>query len=182
MCEAADTTVVCHCGEKLSLDVCKRSKDPVISSHSGAYAIAPYQRSISDERIKAVADTGGVCGINFVGGFVDLSNPDIVTTDMLFKHIDHMVKLVGIDHVGFGSDWIVDMNQTASLMQLPIGQLVFPDNGYSAAMGEKGIPTPSPAQIVPALVDKLLENGYTESDCKKFLGGNFYRVFKQVWK
>jgi len=173
---------VSHCGEKLSLDVCARSKDPVISSHSGAYAIAPYQRSISDERIKAVAATGGVCGINFVGGFVDLSNPDIVTTDMLFRHIDHMVKLVGIDHVGFGSDWIVDMNQTATLMQSPLGQLVFPDNGYSTAMGAKGIPTPSPAQIVPALVDKLLEKGYSESDCKKFLGGNFYRVFKQVWR
>jgi membrane dipeptidase len=173
---------VSHCGERLSLDVCERSKDPVISSHSVAYAIAPYQRSISDERIKAIAATGGVCGINMVGGFVDLSNPDIVTTDMLFRHIDHMVNLVGIDHVGFGSDWIVDMNQTATLMQLPLGQLVFPDNGYTIAMGKKGIPTASPAQIVAALVDKLLEKGYSESDCKKFLGGNFYRVFQQVWR
>ena len=173
---------VSHCGEKLSLDVCERSKDPVISSHSVAYAVSPYQRSISDERIKAIAATGGVCGINMVGGFVDLSNPDIVTTDMLFRHIDHMVNLVGIDHVGFGSDWIVDVNQTATLMQSPFGQLVFPDNGYTIAMGAKGIPTPSPAQIVAALVDKLLEKGYSESDCKKFLGGNFYRVFQQVWR
>jgi len=173
---------VSHCGEKLSLDVCARSKDPVISSHSVAYAVHPYQRSISDERIKAIAATGGVCGTNMVGAFLDHSNPDIVTTDMVFRHIDHIVNLVGIDHVGFGSDWIPDVNQTAIGVQSPLGQMFFPDGGFSMEMGKKGVPTANPAQIVAALVDKLLENGYSESDCKKFLGGNFYRVFKQVWR
>jgi len=173
---------VSHCGEKLSLDVIERSKDPVISSHSVAYAIAAYPRSISDARIKAIAASGGVCGINMVAGFLDLSNPDIITTDVIFRHIDHMVSLVGIDYVGFGSDFIPDMNQTAISLQSSLGQLVFPDNGYSIKLGAKGLPTPSPGQIVAALVDKLLEHGYSEPDCQKFLGGNFYRVFKQVWK
>jgi membrane dipeptidase len=49
-------------------------------------------------------------------------------------------------------------------------------------VGAKGFPTPAPYQIVAALVDKMLENGYSEEDCGKFLGGNMYRVMNQVWK
>lgn len=172
---------VSHTGERTSLDAIEHSTQPVISSHSVAKAIADYQRSLSDDVIKAVADSGGVCSINTVGAFVDMSNPDIVTTDMLFRHIDYMVDLVGIDHVGYGSDYIPDITWTADAIQQPMGQVVFPDGGYSAEMGAKGVPTPAPYQIVAALVDTLLEHGYSESDCGKFLGGNNYRVFQQVW-
>lgn len=173
---------VSHCGNRTSLDAIERSSQPVISSHSVAEAVADYPRSLSDDVIKAVAQSGGVCSINMVGGFVDMTNPDIVTTDVLYRHIDHMANVSGsIDHVGFGSDYIPDITVTADGLQSPLGQQVFPDGGYSATMGEKGVPTPAPYQIVAALVDKLLENGYSEEDCGKFLGGNMYRVIKQVW-
>jgi membrane dipeptidase len=172
---------VSHTGERTSLDAIERSSKPVISSHSGALAIADYQRSLSDAVIKAIAKSGGVCSINMVGAFMDKTNPDIVTTDALFRHIDYMANLVGIDHVGFGSDFIPNVNLTASLIQTPAGAAVFPDGGYSAAMGAKGVPTPAPYQIVAALVDKMLEKGYSEQDCGKFLGGNMYRVMEKIW-
>lgn len=172
---------VSHTGERTSLDAIERSRSPVISSHSGALAIANYPRSLSDAVIKAIASSGGVCSINMVGAFMDSSNPDIVTTDALFRHIDYMADLVGIDHVGFGSDYIPDIKVTASLIQTPEGRAVFPDGGYSAAMGAKGAPTPAPYQIVAALVDTMLAKGYSETDCGKFLGGNMHRVIKQVW-
>ncbi|MCB0165514.1 MAG: membrane dipeptidase [Anaerolineae bacterium] len=172
---------VTHVGERTSLDVCERSNAPVISSHSGAYSVFAYPRNISDERIKAIAATGGVCAMNMVGAFLDPSNPDIVTTDILFQHIDHMVNLVGIDYVGFGSDYIPDITKTAQIFQTPLGDLGFPDGGVIKAAAAKGIPSANPARIVAALVDKLLENGYSEEDCGKFLGGNLYRVFDQVW-
>ncbi|NEQ67265.1 MAG: hypothetical protein F6K21_17510 [Symploca sp. SIO2D2] len=172
---------VSHTGERTSLDAIERSRQPVVSSHSVAKAIADYPRSHSDAVLKAIAQSGGVCSINAVGAFVDLSNPDIVTTDMLFRHIDYMVNLIGIDHVGFGTDYVPNTNITATLIQTPEGQALFPDGGYSAAMGAKGVPTPAPYQIVAALVDKMLENGYSESDCGKFLGGNMYRVMQEVW-
>jgi membrane dipeptidase len=145
-------------------------------------AIANYPRSLYDSVIKAIAKSGGVCSINSVGAFVDTSNPDIVTTDMLFRHIDYMVNLVGIDHVGYGSDYIPDITFTADGMKTPTGQKIFPDGGYTTQTAYKGFPTPSSYQILPALVDKLLENGYSEEDCGKFLGGNNYRVMSQVWK
>lgn len=173
---------VSHTGEQTSLDAIGRSSQPVISSHSGALAIADYQRSISDAVIKAIAESGGVCSLNMVGAFLDKSNPDILTTDAIFRHIDYMAELVGIDHVGFGSDYIPDINFTASLIQTPMGAAVFPDGGYSAAMGAKGVPTPAPYQIAAALVDKMMEHGYSEDDCSKFLGGNMYRVIGEVWR
>jgi membrane dipeptidase len=173
---------VSHTGERTSLDAIGHSTQPVISSHSVAKAIADYPRSLSDDVITAVAASGGVCSINMVDAFVDLSNPDIVTTDMLFRHIDYMVDLVGIDHVGFGSDFIPDITWTADAIQTAMGSVVFPDGGRSAQMGAKGVPTPAPYQIVAALVDTLLDHGYTPDDCAKFLGGNNYRVFQQVWK
>jgi membrane dipeptidase len=171
---------VSHTGERTALDAIERSSQPVISSHSVAMAIAKYQRSLEDSVIKAIAQSGGVCSINSVGAFVDTSNPDIVTTDMLFRHIDYMVNLVGIDHVGYGSDFIPDITFTADGMQTPFGQAIFPDGGYTSKTGEKGFPTPASYQIIAALVDKLLEKGYSEEDCGKFLGGNMYRVMK-VW-
>ena len=173
---------VSHTGEQTSLDAIARSSQPVISSHSGAMAVAKYQRSLTDQVIKAIAKSGGVCSINMVGAFIDTSNPDIVTTDMVFRHIDYMANLVGIDHVGFGSDYIPNVNFTASVIQTPMGQSVFPDGGYTTKVGAKGFPTPAPYQIVAALVDKMLEKGYSEEDCGKFLGGNMYRVFNQVWR
>jgi len=170
---------VSHTGERT--DAIERSSQPVISSHSGAMAMADYPRSLEDSVIKAIAKSGGVCSINLVGAFMDKSNPDILTTDAVFRHIDYMAELVGIEHVGFGSDYIPNINFTASLIQTPMGAAVFPDGGYSAAMGAKGVPTPAPYQIVAALVDTMLEHGYSEEDCGKFLGGNMYRVIQKVW-
>lgn len=172
---------VSHTGERTSLDAVERSSQPVISSHSVAMAIANYPRSLYDSVIKAIAKSGGVCSINMVGAFVDTSNPDIVTTDMLFKHVDYMANLVGIDHVGFGSDYIPDITFTADGMKTPTGQEIFPDGGYTTKTAYKGFPTPSSYQILPALLDKMLEKGYSEKDCQKFIGGNMYRVMKQVW-
>jgi len=173
---------VSHTGERTALGAIEHSTDPVISSHSVALAIADYPRSLSDAVIGAIATSGGVCSINMVGAFVDMSNPDLVTTDMVFRHVDYMAELVGIDHVGFGSDYIPDITWTARAIQRPMGQVVFPDGGYAASMGAKGVPTPAPYQIVAALVDTMLEHGYTTEHCAKFLGGNIYRVFQQVWK
>lgn len=172
---------VSHTAERTAFDAIERSSKPVISSHSVAKAVRDYPRSHSDALIKAIAATGGVISINTVGAFVDATNPDIVSTDILYRHIDHIVNLTGIDHVGYGSDWIPDVTFTAISGQGPLGDLIFPDDGTMRAMSAKGVPTPAPYQIIAALVDKLLENGWSEADCGKFLGGNLYRVASQIW-
>jgi membrane dipeptidase len=112
---------------------------------------------------------------------LDPGNVDVVTMDMIFKHIDYMVKLVGPDHVGYGSDYIPDITQTAMAVQIPAYAWIFPDNGYTIAAGKKGMPTPKPPEMIAALVDKMLEHGYSEKDCGKIIGGNLMRVFEEVW-
>lgn len=172
---------VSHTAERTAFDAIERSQQPVISSHSVAKAVRDYQRSHSDELIKAIAESSGIVSINTVGAFVDETNPDIVSTDILYRHIDHIVSLTGVDHVGYGSDWIPDITYTAVSGQGPLGELIFPDDGTMKAMSAKGVPTPAPFQIIHALVDKLLENGWSDADCGKFLGGNLYRVASQIW-
>lgn len=118
---------------------------------------------------------------NHYGMVVDVSHTGERTSLDAIEH-STQPELVGIDHVGFASDYIPDVTWTADSIQLPMGQVLFPDGGHSAAMGAKGLPTPAPSQIIAALLDTMLEHGYTEEDCAKFIGGNAYRVFQQVWK
>jgi len=176
---------VSHTGINTALGAIERSTDPVISSHSGCQAINDYPRCHPDEVTKALAQSGGVHCVNTVGGFMDPTNPDVVTTDIIFQHIDHIVNLVGIDHVGYGSDYVPDVYISAEVGQTPMADVVFPDprGGHMFQdMCKKGVPTPAPYQFIAALVDKMLEKGYSEEDCGKVIGGNVYRVFKQVWK
>jgi membrane dipeptidase len=157
---------------------------PVIASHSAAKGVFPSFRNISDELIKAVAGTGGVCCVFGTGAYIDPTNPPVVGPEILFRHIDYMCQLLGnTDHVGYGSDWIPDMNKT---MQLVMSKAdAYPDKGVPPGTTKKAIsmygPTANPARILPAVVDQLLEHGYSEADCHKVLGGNALRVFEKVW-
>ncbi len=129
---------VSHTGRRTSLDAIEVSEHPVISSHSGARAISDYPRNLDDDVIKALGESGGVAAINTVGAFMDKPNPDIVTTEMIFRHIDYLVDLIGIDHVGYGSDWIPDITFTADGLQTPMGQLIFPRRRLCDPDGRQG--------------------------------------------
>lgn len=176
---------VSHTGDRTAREACEHSTQPVIASHSGAHKVAPMYRNLSDELIKAIAATSGVCGIVTTGAFADLTNPEVVSPDALFRHIDHMVQLLGnTDHVGYGSDYIPDTTATCKLALAKPG--IYPDKGvepgYTLQALQMFIPTPHPARMMPAVVDTMLGHGYSEEDCGKILGGNLLRLFEQVWR
>jgi len=173
-----------HTGNKTALDACEVSKKPVVFSHSGAKAVFPSFRNMTDELIKAIAKTGGTCHIFGTGAYIDPTNPPVVGPEILFKHLDYMVQLHGnTDHVGYGSDWIPDMNKTMELVMSKAG--AYPDMGMKPGTTKKAIemygPTANPARILPALVDQMLDHGYSEEDIRKILGGNIMRVFDECW-
>ncbi len=173
-----------HTGNKTALDACEVSAKPVIFSHSGAKGVFPSFRNMTDELIKAIAKTGGTCHIFGTGAYVDPTNPTVVGPEILFKHLDYMVQLIGnTDHVGYGSDYIPDMNKTMELVMSKAS--AYPDMGMKPGTTKKAIemyaPTANPARILPALVDQMLEHGYKEKDIHKILGGNIMRVFDEVW-
>lgn len=175
---------VTHTGNRTALDACDVSSKPVIFSHSGAKGVFPSFRNVSDDLIQAIAKTGGTCHIFGTGAYIDPSNPSVVGPEILFRHLDYMVQLHGnADHVGFGSDYIPDMNKTMELVMAEAS--TYPDMGMKPGTTKRAIemygPTANPARMLPALVDQMLSHGYKEKDIHKVLEENIMRVFEECW-
>ena len=142
---------VTHMVEESFWDTLEVSTAPVIASHGNARALRDTVRYLTDEQIRAVAETGGmVCPSPFPLG----PTRERPSLEMMLRHVDHMVRLVGPDHVGFGTDFL---DQTGAR---PTG---FGDIGET-----------------PRFVEGLLELGYGAAAIRKIMGGNFLRVFGQV--
>lgn len=93
-----------HAGIKTSLDVIEASKDPILFSHSNAQGINPHVRNLTDEQIKAIANKGGVIGINGMGLILGEEKP---TVGKFVSHIDYISNLLGsIDNISIGLDVI----------------------------------------------------------------------------
>lgn len=88
-------------------DIAKISDAPLVASHSNAFGICPHSRNATDKQLDAIRDTGGLIGLNFGVKFLDPDGrPDTgLKLETMVRHIDYLVERVGIDHVGFGSDF-----------------------------------------------------------------------------
>lgn len=104
---AAGATVdVSHASDKTVSDVVQLARDagvPVVATHSNADRLLPHARNLLDQQLQAIASTGGVIGVNFHGKFLARGRP--ATLDDVVRQIRYMVDLVGVDHVGLGSDF-----------------------------------------------------------------------------
>jgi membrane dipeptidase len=180
------------------------TRAPVIASHSSARALCDAPRNMTDDMLRAVANSGGpnskggVIDVNFYSGFVSQAYRDAQKAQkpevdkavaelkarykaegkeapgaefdklqrqfadriprpplsMLIDHIDHIAKVAGIDHVGLGSDF----------------------DGVSGQLPE-GLDSPAD---LPKITAALMARGYSADDCRKILGGNLLRVFREV--
>ena len=135
----------------------------VIASHSSARALCDVHRNLTDKRIKAIAATGGVIGVNFFPLFVDAEKH---TLDRLIDHIEHMVSVAGVDHVGLGPDFIKEIADTikAEYLGIDIGQVL---------EGTTGTP-----HDFPIVAEALSTRGLADQDVAKVMGENFLRVFR----
>jgi len=143
---------VSHLADSVFWDVADVMKGPFIASHSNARAVCGHARNCDDDMIKAIADHGGVLGMNYAPSFVK-EGGEGATVEGMVDHIDHIVKLVGPDHVGLGSDYDGIGNPP------------------------KGIET---VDKTPNVTRVLVKRGYSDEDILKILGGNHMRVFKKV--
>jgi len=166
--------VVCcsHAGYKTTMDVMAYSQNPVIFSHSNPRALWDHERNISDETMKACAETDGVVGINGIGMFLGEND---IRTKTIVRHIDYAVQLIGARHVGIGLDYVFDQEELKEVLRTQ--QHMFPaGKGYDAGIG---IVEP---ERIPKITEALLKLGYPEYDVEAILGGNFLRVAEVVWK
>jgi len=142
---------VSHISEKSFWDVINASEDPVIASHSCAYAICNHQRNLKDEQIRAIAAKGGVIGVNFYPRY--LNNSGEASIDDVIAHIDHIAEVGGVDCVALGSDF-------DGIEKTPKGL------EDASRMGD--------------IAGRLRDRGYSSGDVEKIMGGNFLRVFREV--
>ena len=159
-----------HSSEKAFWAVLKRSRKPVIASHSCAYSLCAAARNLKDDQIKALGESGGLVGVNFFAAFlsepfrqsyekngytVKLETASVhVPRTIIADHIDYMLKLAGEDSVALGSDF----------------------DGISAT--PEGV---TGSDFFPVLEEELVSRGYTEKRIRKIFSGNFLRVLK-AWE
>lgn len=148
--EAGGLMDVSHMSDKSFKDlvpIAEKYEAPLVATHSNARKVTKHARNLSDEQLEAIAKSGGVVGLNFYEKFVSKKSPDI---DDLVKHALHMIEVMGIDHVGIGSDF---------------------DGGDPA----KGLEDTSK---VPALAAALRKAGLSAEDVHKIFSENVKRVIR----
>jgi membrane dipeptidase len=169
---------VSHCGDRTTLDAVELSSAPIAITHSNCRALNDHPRLKTDEAIRKVAAKGGVMGVTGVRMFV--RNQEPTTVDHMVDHIDHVVKLVGIEHVGVGTD--ADLN---GYEDMPADQLKMLRESYKASYAFRdkidtdGIDHP---QKIFDLTEALIRRGYSDENIAAVLGGNFRRLLGAVWK
>ena len=171
---------VAHGGDRTILDACAASSRPVIISHGNCRALHPgYPRCVTDEGIRALARTGGVIGINFISFMVKAKEP--TTVNDVIDHIDHVRDLVGIEHVGIGSDFGLESNDHMADRDQFRRFMAAADTRYRVHAREAVGDLDGPQRFY-TLTEALLKRGYTREQIKLVIGGNFQRVLGQVWR
>ncbi len=168
---------VSHSAERTTIDAIEASAGPIAITHSNCRALNPHVRNKSDKAIKALAAKGGVMGITEVRMFVSETEP--VTVADMVDHIEHVARLVGVEHVGIGSD--SDLN---GYDDMPPDQYEALKKSYKSSYAFRDkIDTDGfdhPLKIYD-LTDELIRRGYSDDDIKLILGGNFRRLLGGIW-
>jgi len=169
---------VSHCGDRTTLDAFEASKKPVLITHSNCRAlVAGHPRCKTDEAIKKMAATGGAMGITGVRMFVKVDEP--TTVEHVLDHFDHVARLVGVEHLGVGSD--VDLDGYDDLSPPELNQLRSAYKGSYAFRDKIDIEGIDHPRRMFDLTEGLIRRKYSDKDIEAILGGNFKRVLARIW-
>ncbi len=140
-----------HAAESSFYDALDISRTSIVCSHSSCCALCDHPRNLTDDQMRALAAKGGVCQITLYPGFL-CKNPDEATINDAIAHLEHAINVMGIDHVGLGTDFD----------------------------GDGGVPGLADASELTLFTRRLLRQRYSNEDIQKIWGGNFLRVMQQV--
>jgi membrane dipeptidase len=165
-----------HTGYRTTMEAIDISEKPPVFSHSNALALCDNRRNIRDDQIKAVAAKRGLVGITGFPAFVKRDRQP--TLGDFVDHIDYVVQLVGIDHVGLGLEYYGQDTPAEYADAVRLGRWRPEDVPPPPHIFPTGI---EDATGFPNLTAELLARGYAEADVLRVLGGNWLRVFNEVW-
>jgi len=168
-----------HCHHKTTMDAIGASESPVVFTHANARALADTPRNKSDEEVTALARRGGVIGIKHMLGDTEAKKAEATTVADVVDHIDHVVDLVGVDHVCIGTDFAVgskvDVQQSDELIDAM--RQHFPQAYRGKRVKPQGL---SRIGELFNLTRELMRRGYRDEELKKIYGLNFRRVLEHV--
>lgn len=175
-----------HCADRTTMDAIAAATRPPIFTHASSRAVLPEcLRCKTDEAVKALAAKGGVLGIAFIRFMIAPAPP--VTVTHVADHIDYLVRLVGPDHVGIGSDLDFEgrSNPVPRAGQAPdiTNQPNF--SRYNAYMAENGgahVDGLNHPQRLFDLTEELIRRRYSDENIKLILGGSWIRALSGIWK
>ncbi|MGO4704420.1 dipeptidase [Microvirga sp. 2MCAF38] len=144
-----------HLNEKGFWDVAALSDAPLVASHSNVHALTPHSRNLTDRQLDAIRESDGLVGVNFGTMFIRADGTKNTDTKLeeLVSHIDYLVERIGLDRVGFGSDF----------------------DGTTVPNDLRD------ASRLPALVAALRNKGYDDEAVRKICGENWIRVLEKTW-
>ncbi len=139
-----------HGSEPSFYDALEISQTPIVCSHSSSRALCDHPRNLTDDQMRALATHGGVAQVTFYNGFLR-TNGQANILDAV-AHLNHMIEVMGIEHVGIGTDFD----------------------------GDGGVPGLASAAELINITRRLLRERYSEEDLRLIWGGNFLRVMEEV--
>jgi membrane dipeptidase len=173
-----------HGGARTMAEAAAHAKRPPVISHTAARALTDHPRNTADVTIRAVADKGGVVGVYFMPFLTLDSRPQ---GSDLIRHIEHVANVAGEDHVGIGTDngvlpLVIDDAMRRILREQALARI----NAGVAAPGEGPDVLPMVVEYnsidrFRRLADTLAQRGWSVSRLEKLFGGNFLRVYRDVW-
>jgi membrane dipeptidase len=146
---------VSHLNERGFWDVAELTNAPLVATHSNVYALCPSSRNLTDPQLDAVAASDGMVGLNFAVNFLreDARRDANTPLEVMVRHVDYLVERVGIDRVGFGSDF------DGVLISREIGDV----------------------SGLPKLLSALRNHGYDDHTLAKLANENWLRVLRKTW-
>ena len=168
-----------HVGDRTTARAIELAELPVFS-HANARSVCNNVRNKPDEQLKAIAAKGGIIGVNAYPSFVKRTRTELgerPSVDDLLDHVDYLVKLAGIDHVGIALDLIENApeEEFALLASNPeMWGLPNPQGKYEYPIGIEGI------SDIMNITRGLVARGYTDTEIKKIMGENWLRVLRKT--
>jgi membrane dipeptidase len=161
---------VSHASDQTARDVLEVARGPVVASHSNARALREHPRNMPDDLLRAVAQTDGVIGVTAVPSFI---SGEPATISAWVDHLEHVVSVTGIQHVGIGADFIQHVDEIGGTLEM---------SGWAPDWGARLPPFDgmlSPEDL-PGLTAELCKRGFGEAELRMIYHENYFRVFKTI--